>query len=250
MGSSLQLVIMLVTPALRPNIRPDTNPNPPRPSIAPRTPGPAGAAGNREMVPAETEPGGGDTDQAAEDHVEAVVAVVGEAGADDVDGGADGDEDEDESVDGGRGGLVADGYDVFLGKGGRDGFFGVAWEQGGACAAEVRSRSDGRGMGGVCAKRSRWKERNGNRKLGCEEKGQIQKSCPGNYFPLVKCEMQSSKLGLQLECPLGNDLNPSCKISSSVCVQIFEVTKTHLGSNSCPALLTTTEPKSVELSRL
>lgn len=32
---------------------------------------------------------------------------------------------------------------------------------------------------------------------------------------------------IQLECPLGNDLNPSCKMSSSVCVQTADVTKTH-----------------------
>lgn len=79
-------MIVLVTPSLGSDIRAYTNADAPRPAITPWTPGPSSATRNRQMIPAETEPGGGDANQAAEDHIEAVMSVISEAGADDVDG--------------------------------------------------------------------------------------------------------------------------------------------------------------------
>lgn len=58
------------------------------------------------------------------------MAEVGEARGCDVDSGADGDEDENEGVDGWGGVLVANGDDIFLGvsRGGQSGFLLVEGE--------------------------------------------------------------------------------------------------------------------------
>lgn len=79
------------------------------------------------MVEPETEPRRRDANQAAEQDVEAKVAEVGEAGGADVDGGADGNEDEGEGPNGWGGVLIADGHDVF---------FGVSWGDGGFMLGE------------------------------------------------------------------------------------------------------------------
>lgn len=96
-------------PPLRANISRNADPNPERPIPGPSAPAPARARADREVVPAEGEPGADDADQAAGNDVEAEVAEVGEAGAGDVDGGCEGDEGNYEGPDGGSGRLVADG---------------------------------------------------------------------------------------------------------------------------------------------
>lgn len=60
------------------------------------------------MVPPETDVGADDADQRAADDVEAVMVVVGVAGAADVDGHRDGDEGDDPEVGRRRSRLVAD----------------------------------------------------------------------------------------------------------------------------------------------
>lgn len=98
-----------LAPSLCADVGAATNANAPRALVAAGAPGPACAAGDGEVVPAEGEPGAGDADEGAEEHIEAKVAKVGVACTGDVDCGADGDEDEDERVDGWGGVLVADG---------------------------------------------------------------------------------------------------------------------------------------------
>lgn len=66
------------------------------------------------MVPPEAEPGEEDADHGAGDDVEAGVAVVEPAGDGDEEGGADGDEGEDEEVHWGCGGLVAERWGCFV----------------------------------------------------------------------------------------------------------------------------------------
>lgn len=60
------------------------------------------------MVPSEAEPGRSDTDQTSKDEIPAVVAVIGETRARNIDGGADGNQNEDESPHWGRRSLVSD----------------------------------------------------------------------------------------------------------------------------------------------
>lgn len=111
-----------LTPALRTHIITPSNTNTPRTIITPRSPRPARASRNRQVVKSEAKPTRRDTDQTAEQDIEAEMAVVHEAGGAHVDGCADGHEDENECVDGRRGVLVADGDDGFLcvGRGSRD----------------------------------------------------------------------------------------------------------------------------------
>lgn len=96
-----------------------------------------------------------------------MVAVVGETRAGDVDGGSNGDEDEDEGPDWGCGGLVADGYDVVFGEGGRgEARLGPVLALGGGNASflEVRGRYR-RGVCGICAEWSGRQEWDGHGKL-------------------------------------------------------------------------------------
>lgn len=116
-----------LAPPLGAHITSPTDSNTPGPLIAPGSPRPACAACDGEVVEPETEPRRRDANQAAEQDVEAKVAEVGEAGGADVDGGADGNEDEGEGPNGWGGVLIADGHDVF---------FGVSWGDGGFMLGE------------------------------------------------------------------------------------------------------------------
>ncbi len=101
-------------PSLCTDIRSRANTNAPSTIIAPWAPRPACTARNRQVVEAEAEPSTDDTNHAAEENVEAKVAEVREPRADNVDCGADGEEHDDERIDGGSGVLVADGYDELV----------------------------------------------------------------------------------------------------------------------------------------
>jgi hypothetical protein len=99
------------TPPFSSHITASSDANAPRAIIAPGSPRPARTPSDGQVVEPEAEPRARNADQAAEEDVEAKVAVIHEAGCADVDCGADGHEDEDEGVDGWRGVLVADGDD-------------------------------------------------------------------------------------------------------------------------------------------
>ena len=129
------------------------------------------------MVPPETEVRAHDADEGAEEDVEAVVAEVGVAGRADVDGGADGDEGDDEGVDWGRRGLVAQRYGCWRGGGGVG---GEGWGVGGGFGSGVLvmggedavggvggGLEDG-GVGGVGVGRE---EGDGDGEFGAEEEG-------------------------------------------------------------------------------
>lgn len=66
------------------------------------------------MVPSKTEPRGNDANKTAKEEVEAEMAEVRKPRAGDVDSGADRNEDQDKSVYGRRGGVIADGYNLLL----------------------------------------------------------------------------------------------------------------------------------------
>lgn len=172
------LRLSALAPALSADIRTATHTNPPRSVVAPRSPGPASAARDGKVVEAEAEPTSRDADQAAKEQIEAKVAVVGEARAGDVDCGADGDEDEDERVDGWCGILVADGDNVFLcvGWGGERRLLLVDWEGAGALP-EIGGRNC-RGEGWICAIWAWWEERDSDGELGGEEKSEIEETSP------------------------------------------------------------------------
>ena len=87
---------------------------------------------------------------------------IGKASARDVDGGADGGEDQNERVDGRGSGLVADRNYVFLGICGEGRFLLVDGKE--RALLKVRW-GDGGGVCGVCAKWTRRQERNGDREL-------------------------------------------------------------------------------------
>jgi hypothetical protein len=106
-------------PALGAHVGSNANTNAPGTLVAPRAPGPACTAGDRQVVPAEAEPGRGDANQATKDEIKAKVTEIGKARACDVDGGANGGEDQNERVDGRRSGLIADWDDVVFGICGR-----------------------------------------------------------------------------------------------------------------------------------
>lgn len=160
------------------DVRAPTDANAPRALVAAGAPRPASASSNWQVIPAEGEPGAGDADEGAKQHVEAEVAEVGEACAGNVDGGADGDEYEDERVDGWCSVLVADGdYGVF----------GVGSWRGEGCVLllhgesglflEVRG-SHGGGPGGICGERAVREEGYCDGEFGGEEEGEVEEAGP------------------------------------------------------------------------
>ena len=82
--------------------------------VASGTPGPAGAAADGEVVPVESEDGGDNSDEVAEENVEGVVAEVEPAGAGDEDGEEGGEHHDGEEVNGRSSGLAADGRQGLL----------------------------------------------------------------------------------------------------------------------------------------
>lgn len=101
-----------LTPAFLTHIRANSHANTPRSLVTSRAPGPSRSARDRKVIPPEAEPRRNDTDETAEEQIEAKVAEVCEACAADVDCCADRYEDENERVDGWSSGLVADGHDL------------------------------------------------------------------------------------------------------------------------------------------
>ena len=96
-----------MTPTFSAYIRPHTNPDPEASLVAPRAPRPTGAPCDGEVVPPETKPGRRNANQTTEDEVETKVTEVCKARATHVNSGADGNEDENERVNGRSSGLVA-----------------------------------------------------------------------------------------------------------------------------------------------
>ena len=131
------------------------------------------------MVPPKAEVRTHDADEGAEEDVEAVVAEVGVAGRADVDGGADGDEGDDEGVGWGRRGLVAQ-RDGCRGGGGGGAVWGEGWGVGGGfgggvlvvggedAVGEVGGGLEDGGVGGVGVGRE---EGDGDGEFGAEEEG-------------------------------------------------------------------------------
>jgi len=119
------------------------------------------------MVPPEAEVRTHDADEGAEEDVEAVVAEVGVAGRADVDGGADGDEGDDEGVGWGRGGLVTQRYGCRRGSGGVFGGGVLVMGRESAVGGVGGGLEDG-GVGGVGAGRE---EGDGDGEFGAEEEG-------------------------------------------------------------------------------
>lgn len=175
------LPIVLVTPSFRADIGTDTDADTPGSLIASGAPGPSGTAGNGQVIPAETEPRGSDSDETAENHVKSMVTVVGETGARDVDGGTDRNEDQDQGVDGWCGCLITDGDDVLFGVDRGGGLFVVSGEESRASTSEIGTRSNCRCMSRVGAEGTRREERNSNSEFRGKEEGEVEKSSPGNY---------------------------------------------------------------------
>lgn len=90
------------------------NTGPERLVVAARAPGPAGAAGDGQMVVAECEDGSDDADKVTEEDVKGVVAEVPPARTGDENRGAEGYDGEAEKVKRRRGGLTADGGDSLV----------------------------------------------------------------------------------------------------------------------------------------
>jgi hypothetical protein len=176
-----RLALSGLTPALRAHITATSDPDAPRAVITPGSPRPARPPSDGQVVEPETEPRARDTDQAAEQDVEAEVTIVDESGGADVDCGANGDEDEDEGVNGWGGVLVADGDDVVVGEGEGRTLLGIG-ERG--HFLEVR-RCDGRGVVGVGRVRARREEGDCNREFGGEEERQVEEAGPGNWIVLA-----------------------------------------------------------------
>jgi hypothetical protein len=171
-----RLALSGLTPALRSHITPASDSNAPRAIITSGSPRPARTPSDGQVVEPETEPRTRDTDQAAEQDVEAEVTKVDESGGADVDCGANGDEDEDEGVDGWGGVLVADGDDVIVGEGEGRTLLGVG-ERG--HFLEVR-RCDGRGVVWVGGVRARREEGDCDGEFGGEEEREVEEASPGD----------------------------------------------------------------------
>jgi hypothetical protein len=171
-----RLALSSLTPSLCSNIAATSDSNTECAVITPGSPRPARTPSDRQMVKPEAEPCARDADQAAEEDVEAEVAEIDKARGADVYCGADGDEDEDQGVDGWCGVLVADGDDVVVGEGEGGALLGVG-ERG--HFLEVR-RCDGRGVvrvGGVWA---RWEEGDCDGEFGGEEEREVEEAGPGD----------------------------------------------------------------------
>lgn len=102
------------TPPFGADVRASAHTNPPRALIASWPPCPARTPCDGEMVPSEGEPRTCDANEGAKQQVKPKMSEIRKARTCDVDGGADGYEDENQSVDGRCGVLVADGYHSVL----------------------------------------------------------------------------------------------------------------------------------------
>lgn len=153
-----------LAPALCAHIRTHAHTDSPRTLVASRSPRPARSARDREVVPSETKPCRGDTDEAAEEEIKSKVTEIGEARAADIDCGRDRYEDEDECVDRRGSGLVANGDDLLIGGGRHAGLLLVERKK--RLVPEVGWRDRGR-MRRVRAERSGRKKGYGDREFGC-----------------------------------------------------------------------------------
>lgn len=97
---------------IRTSIAQTANASPEGAFVAARTPGPACASADGKVVVVEGVEGGDNTHQVAEEDIEAVVAHVIPTGAGDKYGNAEGEEGEDEEVDGGSSSLTAKRLDL------------------------------------------------------------------------------------------------------------------------------------------
>ena len=105
-----RLTASIPTPALRSNVAAPADTNAPGAIVAPRSPSPSRTPCNGQMIPSEREPRTRHTNQRTKQHIEPEMTEIGKASACYVDGGTDGDQDEDQGVNGWSGVLVADGY--------------------------------------------------------------------------------------------------------------------------------------------
>lgn len=110
-GAGMVVIAPLGTPSLLSNVGPSPNPNAPRSISTPRAPGPSGAPGHGQVIPSEREPSRDDTDQTSGNDIKAVMVELEEARRDNVYCRADWDHGQEDQVDWGRSGLVADGHD-------------------------------------------------------------------------------------------------------------------------------------------
>jgi len=89
------LTASIPAPAFRTDVAAPTDTNAPRAIVAPRSPGPSRTPCNGQMIPSERKPRTRHANQRTKQHIKPEMAEVGKAGACYVDGGADGDQDED-----------------------------------------------------------------------------------------------------------------------------------------------------------
>lgn len=130
------------------------------------------------MVPSERKPRTCDANECAKQQVESKVSEISEARACDVDGGADGYEDENQSVDWRRGVLVADGYHgvVVVRSRRREGrLLLVDGED--ALLFQV-GRGNGGGVGRVRGEGAGWEEGDCDGELGSEKECEVEEACP------------------------------------------------------------------------
>lgn len=174
------LTLALLAPTRSAHVRAPTHTDAPRAVVAARPPGPSRTSGDGKVVQTETEPCADDADQAAEEDVEAEVAKIREACTGDVDGCADGDENQDEGVDWGRGVLVAQGDDVLVGV-------LVGWRGHGVLLVAGKDvvfadvgGGDGGVVGGIKAEGSGWEEGDCDAEFRGEEEGEVEEAGPGD----------------------------------------------------------------------
>jgi hypothetical protein len=105
-----RLAVSLPTPSLGSDITSATDTDTPCAVVASWSPSPSRASCNGEVVPAERKPRTRHANECTKQQIETKMTEIGKARARDVYGGANGDQDEDEGVDGWSGVLVADGY--------------------------------------------------------------------------------------------------------------------------------------------
>lgn len=89
------LTASVPTPAFCTDVTTPADTDAPRAIVASRSPGPSRTPCNGQMIPSERKPSTRHANQRTKQHIEPEMAEIGKAGAGYVDGGADGDQDED-----------------------------------------------------------------------------------------------------------------------------------------------------------